>query len=36
MFSICDDTNAALGVSIFSGAYSIGLILGPSVGGMMS
>ena len=30
---MCDETNMALGFSFLFSAYSIGLIIGPSIGG---
>ena len=30
---MCDDTNMALGFSLLLSSYSIGLIIGPSLGG---
>lgn len=33
---VCDDTNASFGMAIAVSSYSIGLILGPVIGGMFN
>eukprot|EP00794_Sanderia_malayensis_P009808 gene9808-10814_t len=35
-FGVCDETNSSIGNSFLLGGYSIGLIIGPAIGGLIS
>lgn len=36
VYSNCDDTNKGLGFAVVLGSYSVGLLLGPAIGGYLS